>query len=104
MIPKASKPSLGIMNLQQGEQKFQLSRHIPSEDLAYFIRHYWIVRWDLTNQEPYLQHVIPNPCVNLLVEPGRTAIYGPGKENLGICKTKDVCSASNSSLADFTLF
>ncbi|KQX50198.1 AraC family transcriptional regulator [Paenibacillus sp. Root444D2] len=83
VIPKASKPSLGIMNLQQGEQKFQLSRHTPSEDLAYFIRHYWIVRWDLTDQEPYLQHVIPNPCVNLLVEPGRTAIYGPGKEKYG---------------------
>lgn len=83
MIPKATKPSLGIMNLQQGEQKFQLSRHTPSEDLAYFIRHYWIVRWDLTNLEPYLQHVIPNPCVNLLVEPGRTAIYGPGKEKYG---------------------
>jgi AraC-like DNA-binding protein len=77
------KPSLGIMNLQQGARKFQLSRVTPSEDLAFFIRHFWIVRWDLRGQEPYMQHVIPNPCVNLVVETGRTAIYGPGKEKYG---------------------
>lgn len=77
------KPSLGIMNLQQTAQKFQLSRLAPSGDLAFFIRHYWIVRWDLRGQEPYVQHVIPNPCVNLIVEPGQTAIYGPGKEKYG---------------------
>lgn len=77
------KPSLGIMNLQQTAQKFQLSRLAPSEDLAFFIRHYWIVRWDLRGQESYMQHVIPNPCVNLIVEPGRSAIYGPGKEKYG---------------------
>ncbi|WP_216625849.1 helix-turn-helix domain-containing protein [Paenibacillus planticolens] len=76
-------PSLGIMNLQQVPRKFQLSRVTPSEDLAFFIRHFWIVRWDLRGQEPYEQHVIPNPCVNLIVEPGRTAIYGPGKEKYG---------------------
>ncbi|MCY9661488.1 helix-turn-helix domain-containing protein [Paenibacillus chondroitinus] len=77
------KPSLGIMNLQQTARKFQLSRVAPSEDLAFFIRHYWIIRWDLRGQEPYTQHVIPNPCVNLVVEPDRTAIYGPGKEKYG---------------------
>jgi AraC-like DNA-binding protein len=77
------KPSLGIMNLQQTAQKFQLSRLAPSEELAFFIRHYWIVRWDLRGQEPYIQHVIPNPCVNLIVEPGQTAIYAPGKEKYG---------------------
>lgn len=77
------KPSLGIMNLQQGVRKFQLSRIEPSDDLAYFIRHFWIVRWDLRGEEPYTQHVIPNPCVNMIVEPGRSAIYGPGKEKYG---------------------
>jgi AraC-like DNA-binding protein len=77
------KPSLGIMNLKQTAQKFQLSRLAPSKDVAFFIRHYWIVRWDLRGKEPYVQHVIPNPCVNLIVEPGRSAIYGPGKEKYG---------------------
>ncbi|RTE09102.1 helix-turn-helix domain-containing protein [Paenibacillus whitsoniae] len=83
MSTNVPTPSLGIMKKQQGERKFQLSRHAPSEDLAFFIRHYWLVSWDLTGQAPYTQHVIPNPCVNLVVEPGKSAIYGPGREKFG---------------------
>lgn len=76
-------PSLGIIKFQQGGHKFQLARYAPAEDVAFFVKHYWVVRWDLAGKEPYTQHVIPNPCVNLVVEPERTAIYGPGKEKYG---------------------
>lgn len=78
-----SLPSLGIINFQQGGHKFQLCRYAPAEDVAFFVRHYWVVRWDLVGKDPYTQHVIPNPCVNLVVEPDRTAIFGPGKEKYG---------------------
>jgi AraC-like DNA-binding protein len=73
------RPSMGILNLNSGEQKFQLSRYAPSEDIGFFVKHFWIVKWDLTGQEPYLQDVIPNPCVNLLIEPTKTGIYGAAK-------------------------
>ncbi|MDR6554394.1 AraC family transcriptional regulator [Paenibacillus qinlingensis] len=76
-------PSLGIINFQQGGHKFQLCRYAPAEDVAYFVRHYWVVKWDLAGEDPYTQHVIPNPCVNLVVEQGKTAIFGPGKEKYG---------------------
>lgn len=35
ILSNVAKPSLGIMNLQQGEQRFQLSRITPSDDLAF---------------------------------------------------------------------
>ncbi|SFM22926.1 AraC-type DNA-binding protein [Paenibacillus sp. 1_12] len=35
--------------------------------------------WNLTGQEPYWQDVIPNPCVNLVIQKNRTGIYGAAK-------------------------
>lgn len=74
-----TKPSLGVLNLSEGEKKFRLSRHAPSEALGFFIKHYWIVSWDLSEQEPYLQDVLPNPCVNLVIDRGKSGIFGPAK-------------------------
>ncbi|MEK8132530.1 helix-turn-helix domain-containing protein [Paenibacillus filicis] len=79
MSTQIPKPSLGVLHMQEGVKKFQLNRHAPSAELAFFVKHYWIVRWDLTGEEAYPQLVVPNPCVNLVVEPGRTACFAPGK-------------------------
>lgn len=70
------KRSMGILQLSEGEKKYQLSRFAPSEPLRHFVKHYWVVRWDLTGQPPFLQDVIPNPCVNLVMEDHRSGIYG----------------------------
>ncbi|UJF33006.1 DUF6597 domain-containing transcriptional factor [Paenibacillus hexagrammi] len=74
---EAPMPSMGILHLQEGSKKFQLTRHLPLEDLAFFIKHFWIVSWDLTGQPPHPQHVVPNPCVNLVIENNRSACFGP---------------------------
>lgn len=37
---------------------------------------YWIVEWDLTGDEPYLQENLPHPAVNLVVEKGKSGVYG----------------------------
>ncbi|OXM85695.1 AraC family transcriptional regulator [Paenibacillus rigui] len=73
------QPSMGVLNLKGSETKFRLSRYTPSDDIAFFIKHFWIVSWDLTGQEPYLQDVVPNPCVNLVIERDKTAIFGAAK-------------------------
>jgi AraC-like DNA-binding protein len=73
------KPSMGVLNLNGGEKKFQLSRYAPSEEIGFFVKHFWIVSWDLAGQDPYLQDVIPNPCVNMVIEKSRSAIYGAAK-------------------------
>ncbi|NOU97270.1 helix-turn-helix domain-containing protein [Paenibacillus sp. LMG 31456] len=76
MNSNALKPSMGILNLVEGEKKFTLSRYAPSEDIGFFVKHFWVVSWDLTGHAPYNQELVPNPCVNLIIEPNKTAIYG----------------------------
>ncbi|HEX2621156.1 MAG TPA: AraC family transcriptional regulator [Phototrophicaceae bacterium] len=67
----------GILNAKAGEAKFTLSRHSPtSSDIAFFVDRYWIIDWDLTDSEPYLQETLPYPCVHLVIEPDNTLIYG----------------------------
>jgi len=80
MKPEMIKPSMGVLNLSRGAHKFQLTRHEPSSEIAAFIKHFWIVTWDLTGQAPYLQEVVPNPCVNIVIEPHRSAIFGAAKQ------------------------
>ncbi|MGM0881788.1 MAG: DUF6597 domain-containing transcriptional factor [Bacillota bacterium] len=76
MHSTVQKPSMGILQLSEGEKKFQLTRYVPSEPLRPFIKHYWIVSWDLDGQDPYFQDVVPNPCVNMVIEAYRSGIYG----------------------------
>lgn len=73
----SQRPSMGIMNLEKGEQHFRLERFLPSIELQQFIKHYWIVEWELAEDKTHIQEVIPNPCVNLVIESGRTFFYGP---------------------------
>jgi AraC-like DNA-binding protein len=82
---------MGILNLKGGEKRFQLTRYDPSEDLAFFVKHYWVVSWDLTGQEPYWQEVVPNPCVNWVVDKGRTAFYGAAKTKYSHLLTDKGC-------------
>ncbi len=66
----------GILKSPQGEKRFHLSLHAPSDDLAFFVEHYWIVSWDLTDQEPFIQETLPYPSVHLVFERGQTKIFG----------------------------
>ncbi|MBE1444162.1 helix-turn-helix transcriptional regulator [Paenibacillus sp. OAS669] len=77
-----TKPSMGILNFDKA--KYVLNRYTPSEDIGFFVKHYWIASWDLTGQEPYLQSVVPNPCVNLLFQSGRSAVYAAAKQTYSI--------------------
>ncbi|TDF92309.1 AraC family transcriptional regulator [Paenibacillus piri] len=79
MNKHTDKPSMGLLMLH-GSEKFRLSRYIPAGRAGFFIKHYWIVSWDLTGQEPHLQEVVPNPCVNLVIQNGSTGIYAPAKQ------------------------
>lgn len=75
MQDRIGKPR-GVLNPKAGEEKFRLSRHLPSRDLEFFVERYWIVEWDLRGQEPYLQETLPHPAVNLVVEKGASGVYG----------------------------
>lgn len=66
----------GVLNSRLGEERFRLSRYLPSRDLEFFVERYWIVEWDLRDREPYLQETLPHPAVNLVIEKGASGIYG----------------------------
>lgn len=66
----------GILNFKAGEKKFQLSRHLPAQDLSLFVEHYWIVSWDLRGQDPYVQETLPYPSVHLVIEKDQSRVYG----------------------------
>lgn len=76
MEAKAELKSRGLLQQREGATKYTLTRHLPADDLAPFILHYWIVRWDLRGQAPYPQVVISHPNVNLVFENQCTRIYG----------------------------
>ncbi len=64
----------GVLDAKAAEGKFTLTRYWPAEHVGFFVERYWIVRWDL--DEPYVQATAPNPCVNLVVEPASSGVFG----------------------------
>lgn len=77
---KLEPPSMGLLHLEKGNQQYQLQRVPPAEVLNPFVKHYWMVSWDLADSDPYPQHVVPNPCVNLVVERNKTFFFGPSDQ------------------------
>lgn len=71
---KEEKPK-GILNPHEGERQFLLSRFTPSEDLQFFVEHFWIVEWDL-GDDSYQQDILAYPSVHLVFENENTKIFG----------------------------
>jgi AraC-like DNA-binding protein len=64
----------GILHPHAGRQQFDLQRYPPAPDLAFFVERYWRIQWDLDT--PYTQRTLPYPCVNLVIEAGRSGVFG----------------------------
>lgn len=76
MAKARSEPSRGVLNQQEGTKHFQVARYEPARKTAFFVEHYWIVRWDLRGQNPYQQDVLTHPSVHLVFEKNNTQIWG----------------------------
>ncbi|MFB7817883.1 DUF6597 domain-containing transcriptional factor [Paenibacillus chitinolyticus] len=66
----------GILNYEEGRQRFTISRRLPAPELAFFIRHYWLIHWDLRGLPSHTQEVLQPPCFNLVFEKDNTRVYG----------------------------
>jgi len=75
MQPAQDAPT-GILKPMGLDTTFSLERFAPSADLSCFVLRYWTVAWDVPEQTPYAQETLPYPCVNLVVECGRSGIFG----------------------------
>ncbi len=85
MSAQLPTPSMGVLQPNAGAQKFRLTRHEPSKPLQAFVKHYWIVSWCLEEEESFDQDVLPNPCVNLVLEPDTSGIYAPAGQMYTKC-------------------
>ena len=66
----------GVLHAGAAATKFTLNRHGPPTDLAPFVDFCWVVRWDLRDQPPHEQKILPHPTVNLAFEAAGAAVYG----------------------------
>jgi AraC-like DNA-binding protein len=76
MLESTVEKSRGILKPILGEKKFHLARPLPTEDLSFFVEHYWIVSWDLKERESYVQETLPYPCIHLVFEKDQTKVFG----------------------------
>lgn len=77
IVKPTSKKPRGILNSKAGEPRtFSLALYPPEPDLEAFVEHYWVVRWDLREQEPYLSETLPHPSVHMTIEKGKSRITG----------------------------
>jgi AraC-like DNA-binding protein len=75
-MTRATTSTHGILEPGTGRAHFELTRRAPSAHLADHVERHWIVEWDLRGAEPFVQEILPHPCVNLSSEPGLIAVYG----------------------------
>lgn len=76
MPPRKFDSPRGILDIASGEKQFNLSRYHPSEELGFFVEHYWIVEWDLRGQPNHQQETLPHPSIHIIVERERSEVVG----------------------------
>lgn len=77
MSPGQHFNTRGILDPAAARGGFALVRHVPAPDIGAFVQRYWIITWDLRGRPPHRQETLPHPCVNFVIERGRTRVYGP---------------------------
>ncbi len=74
--PATAAPK-GLIDPAVARRTFRLERYLPRDTaLKAHIEHHWLVEWDLRGKPAYTQRTLPYPCVNLVFDTGRTAIFG----------------------------
>ncbi len=80
----ASTSHAGILNPGAAPAYFELTRHAPAADLEHLVERHWLIGWDLRGRPPHLQETLPHPCVNLVIEAGRSAVHGCGTRKFSV--------------------
>jgi len=59
---------------------FALDRYPPAPDLAPLVERHWVVSWELPPGREATVTLLPQPCVNLVLDQGRLAVCGVGRD------------------------
>src|SRR5688500_4299354 len=57
--------------------RFTVDRFSPSDHVARFVDHYWLVRWQLDDGDEHQQLVLSHPVVNMSVSAEAHRVVGP---------------------------
>lgn len=60
------EPRGALLDPARAARTLAVTRHEPRAELAPFVRHYWLIRWELS--EPFVQSVLPLPSANAVIE------------------------------------
>jgi AraC-like DNA-binding protein len=66
----------GVLHHSPPPGTYQHTRHAPPNELAEWVEHFWLEKWDLRDGSPQARVVLPHPSVHLVFAPGRSKIYG----------------------------
>lgn len=69
-------PPRGILRTPAAPGAFHHTRLAPPSSVAYFVQHFWIVRWDLPPNTPQRAETLPHPNVHLSLQRHEGRIYG----------------------------
>lgn len=76
-IDDAARPARGLLQRALSLEHFELTRLEPSDDLAPFVEHHWMILHDLGRRPDYRQRNLSHPNQHLVVNPlGTTGIFG----------------------------
>ncbi|MEM7204485.1 MAG: AraC family transcriptional regulator [Planctomycetota bacterium] len=74
----AAEPPRGLLHRDGLPERFALRRYHASATLAEIVDTYWITRWNRLGMTPHLQEVLPHPNVQVVVQEGRSGVFGIG--------------------------
>lgn len=76
-IDPAIKPARGLLHKKMSFEHFELTRFEPSDDLADWVEHHWMILYDLGNRPPYTQRNLSHPNQHVVIDSrGETGIFG----------------------------
>ncbi len=66
---------LGVRDIDFGLERFP-----PAPELAALVERHWLVTWELPPGREASVTLLPHPCVNLVLDRGRLAVAGVGRD------------------------
>jgi AraC-like DNA-binding protein len=75
---KSTTSEYGLLGVRDID--FRLDRHPPATDLVSLVERHWLVSWELPPGREASVTLLPHPCVNLVLDAGRLAVSGVGRE------------------------
>lgn len=82
----ATTSEYGVLGLREGSATgsagdgYSLDRFPPAADLAGLVERHWLVSWELPPGREGSVTLLPHPCVNVVLDRGRLAVSGVGRE------------------------